>query len=85
MQISPGLVQSPAGWKSAITHDSASDRYVDDVQYQQLPAAVALAGASSIDPSFETASSLVYLAGPEQDPGFNFAVAPACFRAGTLI
>ena len=46
-----------------------------------------LAGPSQIDPAFQTTSSFVYqnFALAPGDPGFNFVVQPACFRAGTRI
>ena len=42
---------------------------------------------SPIDTSFQTTSSFVYQSLPfaPGDPGFNFVVQPACFRAGTRI
>lgn len=45
----------------------------------------AVFGNSAIDPTFKTTSSFVYQGLPLLDPGFNFVVTPACFRAGTHI
>jgi len=101
MTSDPTNVTSPTGWSFFVTNlpgpgfgiewiaapgnALAAGQSLTGFGFTSPDTPAMLAGPSQIDSTFQTTSSFVYVNGAFADPGFNFVVQPACFRAGTRI
>ena len=101
MTSDPTGITSPAGWSAVVTHFPGTGFGIQWVagtgaaltagqtltgfSFISPDTPTMLAGPSQFDSAFQTTSSFVYQGAPLGDPGFNFVVQAACFRAGTRI
>ena len=96
----PASISDPTGWTHSITNGGPGDGFairwvasslldptgtLSGFSFTSTDAPSAIFGNSVAHPGNPVLTSFVYAGAPLADPGFQFQVTPACFRAGTRI